>query len=80
MVMSDYTHLDSRHQALADLPDDERIQWIRADRWISHPPAEIALDPMEGPAFISAAQSYALPPRARPHWHGKDDDAEEVLS
>ena len=44
--MTDYQHLSPEHQAVADLPDDERIQWIRAERWISHPNAELALATM----------------------------------
>ncbi|MFH5927003.1 TniB family NTP-binding protein [Roseomonas xinghualingensis] len=45
--MTKYEHLDPQHRALADLPNDERIQWIRAERWISHPAAELALAAME---------------------------------
>jgi len=41
-----YEHLDLNHRALASLPDGERIQWIRAERWISHPAAELALEVM----------------------------------
>ncbi len=44
--MTDYVHLDPSHRALASLPDDDRIQWIRAERWISHPAAEVALEAM----------------------------------
>ena len=44
--MSTYGHLAAEHQAVASLPDDERIQGIRAERWISHPAAELALEAM----------------------------------
>jgi len=44
--VSTYGHLAAEHQAVASLPDDERIQWIRAERWISHPAAELALEAM----------------------------------
>jgi hypothetical protein len=44
--MTDYQHLLSEHRSIADLPDEERIQWIRAERWISHPAAELALATM----------------------------------
>ena len=44
--LSGATHLDPAHQAIASLPDEERIQWIRAERWISHPAAEMALTAM----------------------------------
>lgn len=57
--MSEYTHLDSRHRALADLPDDDRIQWIRAERWISHPAAETALEAMED--LLSYPQRNRMP-------------------
>jgi hypothetical protein len=46
VVVTAYDHLDPKHRALAALPDDERIQWIRAERWISHPAAELALETM----------------------------------
>lgn len=45
--MSDYKHLDPTHRSVADLPDEERIQWVRAERWISHPAAELALETMD---------------------------------
>ena len=35
--MSNLGHLDPACRAVAELPDEERIQWIRAERWISHP-------------------------------------------
>lgn len=41
--MTDYQHLAIEHRAVADLPDADRIQWIRAERWINHPNAELAL-------------------------------------
>ncbi len=41
-----FEHLDPNHHALAALPDSDRIQWIRAERWISHPAAELALEAM----------------------------------
>lgn len=44
--MTDYQHLAAEHRSVADLPDEERIQWIRAERWISHPIAELALETM----------------------------------
>lgn len=57
--MSDYTHLDPQHRALAELPDDERIQLIRAERWISHPAAETALAAMED--LLSYPQRNRMP-------------------
>ncbi|WP_376093935.1 TniB family NTP-binding protein (plasmid) [Roseomonas sp. CCTCC AB2023176] len=44
--LSAYAHLDPAHRPAADLPDDERIAWIRAERWISYPAAELALGAM----------------------------------
>lgn len=41
--MTKYEHLLSEHRPAADLPDADRIQWIRAERWINHPNAEVAL-------------------------------------
>lgn len=32
-----YDHLDERYHRHAALPDDERITWIKADRWIGKP-------------------------------------------
>jgi len=39
-------HLGSTQRPIVDLPDEERIEWIRAERWISHPAAETALGVM----------------------------------
>ena len=41
--MTKYEHLLAEHRPVADLPDADRIQWIRAERWINHPNAEMAL-------------------------------------
>lgn len=49
----------SQHRTLADLPDDDRIQWIRAERWISHPAAETALEAMED--LLSYPQRNRMP-------------------
>jgi hypothetical protein len=46
MVVTDYQHLSAEHRPVADLPDEDRIQWIRAERWINHPNAELALATM----------------------------------
>ena len=45
--MSAYEHLDPSHQLTAELSDQERVDWVRAERWISHPAAEMALAAME---------------------------------
>jgi hypothetical protein len=45
-VVLTYPHLDPGHHAIADLSNEERIQWVRAERWISHPAAELALETM----------------------------------
>ena len=45
--LSAYAHLDPGHQPIADLPDEDRVQWIRAERWIGHPAAELALAAMD---------------------------------
>ena len=39
-------HRDAGHRPLPELSDDDRVQWIRAERWISHPAAELALETM----------------------------------
>ena len=43
MGMTDYTHLDPAMQELAGLPDQARIEEVRADRWIDYPRAREAL-------------------------------------
>lgn len=43
----DLGHLQPSAQALARLPDSERMQRIRADRWIGYPRAVEALDRLE---------------------------------
>ena len=42
MVVS-LDHLHPAYRHLASLPDDERIEWIRADRWVNFAMAERAL-------------------------------------
>lgn len=41
--MTDYAHLDPAMQGLAGLPDHERVERVRADRWIEYPRARAAL-------------------------------------
>ena len=36
-------HLDPAYRKFAALPDEERIAWIRADRWIGFDQAGLAL-------------------------------------
>ncbi len=45
--MTVYQHLDPSVQAYADLPQRERIEHIRGDRWIDYPRARHALDKLE---------------------------------
>ena len=45
--MTAYPHLDPAVQAHADLPDRERIEHMRVDRWIDYPRARHALDKLE---------------------------------
>jgi hypothetical protein len=46
VVVTEYHHLSDEHQLIAGLSNEERIQWIRAERWINHPMAELALATM----------------------------------
>jgi hypothetical protein len=46
VVVTEYQHLSDEHQLIAGLSNEERIQWIRAERWINHPMAELALATM----------------------------------
>jgi len=45
--MTAYSHLDPAVHAHADLPNRERIEHIRVDRWIDYPRARQALDKLE---------------------------------
>ena len=38
-----YEHLDVRYRRYAERPDDERVAWIKADRWIGFDQAEAAI-------------------------------------
>jgi hypothetical protein len=77
--VSQYDHLLPELQAFADLPDEERIQLIRIDRWISHPVAELALDIMAD--LLTYPQRNRMPGFAhpRPNRDGQNDDLEEIL-
>jgi hypothetical protein len=47
MVVSDgeqFAHLDPSYRRYAALPDHERIQWVKADRWVGFDQAQAALD------------------------------------
>jgi hypothetical protein len=46
MVVS-LDHLHPAYRHLASLPDDERIEWIRSDRWVNFAMAERALQRLE---------------------------------
>ena len=55
--MTAYPHLDPAVQAHVDLPDRERIEYIRVDRWVDYPRARQALDKLE--------ELFVFPKRAR---------------
>ena len=42
-----FAHLDPTYRRFAALPDDERIAWIRADRWIGFDQSGAALARLE---------------------------------
>jgi hypothetical protein len=52
-----FEHLDDRYRRYAALPDEERIAWIKADRWIGFDQAQAAL------VRLNALLAY--PPRDR---------------
>lgn len=45
--MTVYLHLDHAVQAHATMPDRERIEHMRVDRWIDYPRARQALEKLE---------------------------------
>jgi hypothetical protein len=45
--MTAYPHLDPAVQAHAGLPDRERVEYLRVDRWIDYPRARQALDKLD---------------------------------
>lgn len=55
--MTAYPHLDPAIRAHADLPDRERMEHIRVDRWIDYPRARQALGKLE--------ELFLFPKRAR---------------
>lgn len=55
--MTVYPHLDPAVQAYADLPERERIEHMRVDRWVDYPRARQALNRLE--------ELLAFPKRAR---------------
>ena len=42
-----FAHLDPTYRRFAALPDDERIAWIRGDRWIGFDQSRAALARLE---------------------------------
>ena len=52
-----YEHLDDRYRRYAALSNDERIAWIKADRWIGFEQA--------GAAITRLNALLAYPPRDR---------------
>jgi hypothetical protein len=56
MVMN-FEHIHPEYRGFAELSDPERIDWIRADRWINYPRAERALQQLE--------ELLSYPPRDR---------------
>ena len=50
--MTACSHLDTAVQAHAGMPDRERIEHMRVDRWIDYPRARQALDKLEELLFF----------------------------
>ena len=48
-----FAHLDPAYRRFAALPDDERIAWIRADRWIGFDQSGAALARLENLLTLS---------------------------
>nr|WP_322755559.1 TniB family NTP-binding protein [Frankia sp. Cas3] len=44
---ADLSHLHEAARRIARLPDEERLRYVRADRWIGYPRAAAALDRLE---------------------------------
>lgn len=42
-----YEYLDARYRRYAALPDEERIAWIKADRWVGFDQAAAVLARLE---------------------------------
>ncbi|SRR6266487_4674486 len=45
--LADLSHLHPAAQEIARLPDEERLRYVRADRWIGYPRATAALERLE---------------------------------
>ena len=45
--INEFAHIDPAYRRFASLPDDERVAWIRADRWIGFDQAGAALARLE---------------------------------
>src|ERR1700739_1263823 len=56
-LIHDLNHLDEHSRAVALLPDDERIAWIRHERWIEYSRGVRALERL--------SELLAHPPRDR---------------
>ena len=74
----DLSHLLPAAQGLARLPADERIQRLRADRWIGYPRAVEALNRLEAPVCVAKQTTHAQPAAGRPDQQRQVDDRREV--
>jgi len=45
--LNDFPHLSEKYRSVAALPDEQRIHFIKAPRWIDYPKARIVLQEME---------------------------------
>ena len=64
--------------ALARLPADERIQRLRADRWIGYPRAVEGAEPAGSPLCVAKQATHAQPAAGWPDQQWQVDDRREV--
>jgi hypothetical protein len=84
-VNSDLLHLQTSQQGIAQLSNEERIDWIRQERWIQYPRAKRILERQPNwsiahPATACPAWPFTAPPACAKHASFKNSCATIALT
>jgi hypothetical protein len=71
-VNSDLLHLQTSQQGIAQLSNEERIDWIRQERWIQYPRAKRILERLAELVDYPPRHRMPLLGHLRLHRHGQN--------